>query len=494
MILATDKTQLSTFSGDKQCWPVYATIGNIHKSVRRKPSERANILLGYLPVTKFFSVSKEQRSVQSYRLFHLAMRTLLQPLVSAGRNGVLMTCADGKIRKVHPILASYIADYPEQCLVTVCKENRCPTCKVHRLNRGDQMPSPYRDPTETLALLRDHSTPSAQDVFEADGIRDVPEPFWMDLPYTNIFVCITPDLLHQLHKGVFKDHLVKWTTSSCEAEIDARFMRLPPYNNLREFKKGISGISQWTGTEYRQMEKVFIGVLAGLFESQPRVLKATRAIIDFIYLAHYPTHSTSTLCDMATALDDFHANKTVFIDIQARQHFNIPKLHSTLHYIPSIMTFGTCDGFSTEISERLHIDFAKVGYRASNRKEFLKQMVNWLTRQEKIDRFTSYLHWLGIQQSTDAADILGNADTERESDGDEDGSILDGGVVGQRGSQPPHLPMQIVDVRLHTQRVDLGSVIENSEAQDADDNENDDVSDDDIPGDESSNSVSICAI
>ncbi|CDO69052.1 hypothetical protein BN946_scf184992.g1, partial [Trametes cinnabarina] len=31
VILATDKTQLSTFSGDKQAWPVYLTIGNINK-------------------------------------------------------------------------------------------------------------------------------------------------------------------------------------------------------------------------------------------------------------------------------------------------------------------------------------------------------------------------------------------------------------------------------------------------------------------------------
>lgn len=29
VILATDKTQLSRFSGDKQAWPVYLTIGNI---------------------------------------------------------------------------------------------------------------------------------------------------------------------------------------------------------------------------------------------------------------------------------------------------------------------------------------------------------------------------------------------------------------------------------------------------------------------------------
>jgi hypothetical protein len=71
--------------------------------------------------------------------------------------------------------------------------------------------------------------------------------------------------------------------------------------------------------------------------------------------------------------------------------FNIPKFHSLLHYVDSIKAFGTTDNYNTEMFERLHIDFAKHGWRASNHRDEFPQMIRWLSRQEKIDSFAKHI-------------------------------------------------------------------------------------------------------
>ncbi|KAJ7214180.1 hypothetical protein B0H12DRAFT_1242211 [Mycena haematopus] len=212
-------------------------------------------------------------------------------------------------------------------------------------------------------------------------------------------LCLVLPALQRLHRQpqvVFKDHLVKWCTEIVgAAELDARFKAMNAFAGLRHFKKGISTISQWTGAEHKEMARVFLGVLAGAVSA--RVLTVVKALIDFIYYAQLQSHTTRTLDALQASLDAFHADKQVFVELNIREHFNIPKFHSLQHYVDAIRRLGSADGYNTESPERLHIDFAKKAYRASNRRDYTEQMALWLQRQEAIALRTSYLQWLTLQ-------------------------------------------------------------------------------------------------
>ncbi|KAF8584520.1 hypothetical protein K439DRAFT_1616617 [Ramaria rubella] len=125
----------------------------------------------------------------------------------------------------------------------------------------------------------------------------------------------------------------------------------------------------------------------------PDTLAAAHAVLDFIYLAQYASHSTTTLKWLQESLTRFHTHKETFIAHNVREHFQIPKIHAMEHYVASIKSCGTADGLNTELPERLHIDFAKIGYHASSHRDYIIQMTKWITRQEKIHAFSAYFHW-----------------------------------------------------------------------------------------------------
>ncbi|KAF8432260.1 hypothetical protein L210DRAFT_3363107, partial [Boletus edulis BED1] len=136
IILSSDKTQLSHFQGDKAAWPVYLTIGNLFKEIHCCAFAHGTILLRYLPIAHLDGFSDKIKLLVKYRLFYYCMTHILKSLVNAGTEGTAMICVDSIVRQVWPIVATYVADYPEQCLVACCMENRCPLCKVPPTSRG----------------------------------------------------------------------------------------------------------------------------------------------------------------------------------------------------------------------------------------------------------------------------------------------------------------------------------------------------------------------
>ncbi|KAL6301703.1 hypothetical protein BKA93DRAFT_818859 [Sparassis latifolia] len=348
IIIATDKTQLTQFTGGKAAYPVYMTLGNIPKSIHCKPTQHACVLIGYLSVDKIEhqQLTKQEQRARNQRLFHESI---------AGKTGLDMTGGDGAVQRVFPILAAYVADFPEQCLVTCSKYGTCPKCHCPADKLQDSDEYPARTQKWTLDIIK-----------QAKHFVCL-ERFPGAFTHTDIHLAITPDVLHQLYQGVFK-HLVNWCSRIMSPEeFDLRVHSLPPGYGLRHFKNGVSVLSQISGSERKDMAKILLGCLIGVFPKQ--AIMACRALLDFVYLAQYSTHDDKTLQYMQDALDAFHKNKSYFVATGTRDDLNIPKFHSLMHYIKSIKYLGTIDNYNTEMFERLHIDFAKKGWRASNQRD-----------------------------------------------------------------------------------------------------------------------------
>jgi hypothetical protein len=64
IIIASDKTHLTTQQGCKEAWPVYLSLGNIPKSTRQRVKSHSTLLIGYLPVTKLKIFNKDERGDQ----------------------------------------------------------------------------------------------------------------------------------------------------------------------------------------------------------------------------------------------------------------------------------------------------------------------------------------------------------------------------------------------------------------------------------------------
>jgi hypothetical protein len=156
----------------------------------------------------------------------------------------VVRCPDGHYRRVVYGIGPYIADYPEQVWLACIVQNWCPKYVLHfaftlyadSQNRCDAKPSNLDD---SNARLRTHEKTDfiikcfdPGIVWREHGIRsDVvvccftvwicslthrSKPFTYNFPRANIHELLSPDLLHQLIKGTFKDHIVSWVNEYIE--------------------------------------------------------------------------------------------------------------------------------------------------------------------------------------------------------------------------------------------------------------------------------------
>lgn len=381
LILGSDKTMLSTMSGDKSAWPIYLTVGNLAKEKRRSTKCNGLILIGILPKCPN---SPDQHAIK--RALHCALREILRSLESYERLGIPIRCADGHTRLGFPRLASWLADYPEQCALTLVIYRWCPRCECD----PKEFPA-IGQPGSRKRQLKRYSSLSAEEAkkigqWKISGLENFAS-FHLDC---NIFECMNTDRLHQLLKGVFKDHTWTWVMalltkiygSRASEVVDDGFANIPPFVGLRNFGHRFTKVTQWTGSEYKDMLAVWIPLLAPLLKGFPHRLKGLRHLTDFILLAGYHSHTDTTLRYLKSALVGYGKSLDGFLEFRENNSFaGIPKLHAMIHYVECIKEFGSTDNTDTEVSESAHSWLIKDAYRATNKVDYIPQMLKWEKRQ-----------------------------------------------------------------------------------------------------------------
>ncbi|KAG9085036.1 hypothetical protein FRC06_003764 [Ceratobasidium sp. 370] len=406
LIISSDVTTLLIMCGGQKAYPVYASVGNIDKSVRRQQLQGAMVLLRLLPMDAFEDVQNDhERRCLKADLVHRAVEKMLEPLKQASKEGIDMWCLDGRLHRVYPRIAAYMADWPEQNLHSCTSEGSCLVCSTQWGDRGNnERLAPLRDCEETLNTIRAYF--AYRDVGELRELNLRPVwPWWGDLPHVNLASCFTPDLLHQLYQGVFKSHLVRWMKHLVGADkLDERFAAMPDAEGMRHFTKGITSVQQWTGHESKEMVSQILPIVVG--KLTPEECRLVRSVIDFVFQAHASSMTDKDLEELERDLSLFHELKGLLVVkgfYQSEKRFNrIPKIHMLSHYAHSIRELGTPDGYNTETSERLHIEYAKVPWRASNKVRPLLQMLKYIQHQQVIRIHRAYLdRYLGIERDKD---------------------------------------------------------------------------------------------
>ncbi|KAJ7346269.1 hypothetical protein DFH08DRAFT_701453 [Mycena albidolilacea] len=218
-------------------------------------------------------------------------------------------------------------------------------------------------------------------------------PFTTGFPRADIHELITMDLLHQVIKGTFKDHVVEWvqeyieeTHESAEAarilaDIDRRIAVTTPFPGLRHFHTG-RGYKQWTGNDSKGLMKVYLPAIAGHVPST--VVKAVADIIEFCYLVRRSVIDEDTLVAIEAAIVRFHDHREIFRATSRPDGFSLPRQHSITHYPSLIRNFGAPNGLCSSITESKHIKAVKRPYRRTNHYKPLGQILLINQRLDKI--------------------------------------------------------------------------------------------------------------
>ncbi|KAF8977475.1 hypothetical protein BDQ17DRAFT_1403369 [Cyathus striatus] len=357
IIAGSDKTTVSVATGHQEYHPVYMSPGNLTNTARRS---RGNAVLpvAFLPIPKTSKKHRKSKAFKTFirQLFHACLLKIFSPLEPGMTTPELILCPD--------------ADYPEQVWLSGIIQNWCLKCDAHPhfLDAPGSRPRSH-EMTEFLITCFDPGV-----LWGQYGIRSDLVPFTSFFPRANIHELLSPDLLHQVIKGTFRDHIVEWVSAYILGEykprgddvlqdIDRRISAVPPFSELQRFPDGCD-FKQWTGGDSKVLMKVYLTAITGYVPAC--MVQCVSTFLDFCYISCCNSFESHDLQELQDALNRFHKYCDVFIQPGVHDNVSLPCQHSLSHYVYSIRLFGSPNGLCSSITESKHIKAVKEPWQCSS--------------------------------------------------------------------------------------------------------------------------------
>ncbi|KAI9430281.1 hypothetical protein H4582DRAFT_2113894 [Lactarius indigo] len=459
IVAGSDKTTVSVATGHQEYHLVHISVGNLTNTARRAHGNSI-LPVTFLPIPKTSKSHREHIDFQCFcrQLYHKCLELVFNPLRRYMMVPTVVKCPDGHFCRAVFSLGPYIADYPEQVWLVGIVSKWCAKCDVapDNLDSG----TGHRRTHEKTNYLINNFSPAV--LWDAFGIYKDVVPFTHSFPHADIHKLLAPDLLHQVIKGVFKDHLVAWVGDYLHhvhrerhaleiiGDIDRWISTVPPFPGCN--------FVQWTGDDSKALMKVYLGAIAGYLSSV--MVHCISRFMDACYLARRNAISGLGLDWFRESVAQFHELRDIFITSGVRTSISLPRQHALVHYHFSIQLFGSPNGLCSSITESKHIKAVKEPWRRSSWYKALSQMPRVLLQLEKISALHCLFTLLGMLKGTTASNMAGTTvedsqedptplAPENATDLDEDGAPIEGNayprnlIVLAEFIQQPDLPLAV---------------------------------------------------
>ncbi|KAH8996029.1 hypothetical protein EDB92DRAFT_1967415 [Lactarius akahatsu] len=394
----SNKTCITAMTGGLEMYPAYLSLANIVSKVRMKASNHAWMCFCFLPIMKF-RVHPSFQSILSACLWHACMDKAFAQCKDATITGCFVADPHSHLHWSFLLLAAWIADLPEQHLISAVANSTSPHSLAITNQFGDaHCHSPHHG-LVTIKLIQDLTSPvdpwklgAFQDKVKELSLNGVHLPFWRDWYLANPFHFLMLEILHTCHKFFF-DHPLQWCINAVGAfELDSRFQSLHPHVGFHHFGNGVTHVQQMTGHEHCDIQHSIIAVIAGAIP--PRFLRAIRALIDFIYQVQSPFLTESAISSFVDSLKEFHNKKAAITAAGARIGTKGPILELWQHFACSTKMMGAPIQWTADVTERLHITEVKHPFCATNHCNFEEQSARILGRLEHVKLFNFFCKFL----------------------------------------------------------------------------------------------------